>query len=506
MRRSLLAVFLLVLLALAGFGFGQAAKAQTVCNGCVAIVNFGSTGYATTASPPTSGSTVTEKTGVYNQYLPITGTLALLTVALPPTPKNGDPFCLLAPYAITTLTLTSGSSISDPPMFLNANADECVRYTAGGWQRTTDIGLPSPAIVASIANASTQMAADLAAVNAGLIAAQAEYTAVDALYGSINQIGQASATIPGVVTSPPNLPCGGTDSNSNIIACATNAFDPYPARQLAQTAAGTNQATCFQLTAELTVITGGGGGGVCLPAAVAQGIPAIVVSMVNSTITVYPYNNGTDTISGGTAGAGVTLLGNWTEMFRPTTNGNWTPTANLVPNTPVSASLLGTDVNGAWISVSAGTALALSAGNLNVQLGTTGSTAAAGNDSRITGAAPLASPAFTGTPTAPTPTLGDNSTKIATTAFVATNPPLLTGTTGSIGGSSLTLGSCASGTVAVTGATTGMVVSATPVTYPGAGFDWGRDYVSSSNTVTVQVCADVAGTPTASAYNVRVIK
>lgn len=32
--------------------------------------------------------------------------------------------------------------------------------------------------------------------------------------------------------------------------------------------------------------------------------------------------------------------------------------------------------------------------------------------------APLASPAFTGTPTAPTPTAGDDSTKIATTAFV----------------------------------------------------------------------------------------
>lgn len=32
--------------------------------------------------------------------------------------------------------------------------------------------------------------------------------------------------------------------------------------------------------------------------------------------------------------------------------------------------------------------------------------------------APLASPTFTGAPTAPTPTLGDNSTKIATTAFV----------------------------------------------------------------------------------------
>jgi hypothetical protein len=36
-----------------------------------------------------------------------------------------------------------------------------------------------------------------------------------------------------------------------------------------------------------------------------------------------------------------------------------------------------------------------------------------------TSRAPLASPAFTGTPTAPTPTTGDNSTNIATTAFVA---------------------------------------------------------------------------------------
>jgi hypothetical protein len=38
--------------------------------------------------------------------------------------------------------------------------------------------------------------------------------------------------------------------------------------------------------------------------------------------------------------------------------------------------------------------------------------------SQITGAAPLASPTFTGSPVAPTPSLGDNSTRIATTAYV----------------------------------------------------------------------------------------
>lgn len=47
--------------------------------------------------------------------------------------------------------------------------------------------------------------------------------------------------------------------------------------------------------------------------------------------------------------------------------------------------------------------------------------------------APIASPTFTGTPAAPTPAPGDNSTKIATTAFVATSyaplaSPALTGT------------------------------------------------------------------------------
>lgn len=37
---------------------------------------------------------------------------------------------------------------------------------------------------------------------------------------------------------------------------------------------------------------------------------------------------------------------------------------------------------------------------------------------QVTGAAPLANPAFTGTPTAPTPAAADNSTTVATTAFV----------------------------------------------------------------------------------------
>ncbi len=53
--------------------------------------------------------------------------------------------------------------------------------------------------------------------------------------------------------------------------------------------------------------------------------------------------------------------------------------------------------------------------------GRTGAVVAGSGDysvSQITGAASLTSPAFTGSPTAPTPSTGDNSTKLATTAYV----------------------------------------------------------------------------------------
>ncbi|WP_186260354.1 hypothetical protein [Burkholderia gladioli] len=81
----------------------------------------------------------------------------------------------------------------------------------------------------------------------------------------------------------------------------------------------------------------------------------------------------------------------------------------------------------------------------------------------------------------------------------------LAGTSSSIGGSALAAGACASGTVTVTGATTSMVAQASPVTYPGDGNVWSA-YVSGANTVTIKVCAVVAGTPTASTYNVRVLQ
>lgn len=82
--------------------------------------------------------------------------------------------------------------------------------------------------------------------------------------------------------------------------------------------------------------------------------------------------------------------------------------------------------------------------------------------------------------------------------------PVLTGTTNSFGGGLLTVGSCATGTATVTGATTGMVAVASPNTYQGDGVQF-QAYVSSANTVTVKACALLLITPPTSTYNVRVL-
>ena len=103
---------------------------------------------------------------------------------------------------------------------------------------------------------------------------------------------------------------------------------------------------------------------------------------------------------------------------------------------------------------------------------------------------------ITGTNTNITPTLSVGGASML---------PILSGTSSAIGGGSLTAGTCASGTAAVTGATTAMAVVATPVTYPGDGTDWSA-YVSAADTVTVKVCALVVVTPVSSNYNVRVLQ
>lgn len=101
--------------------------------------------------------------------------------------------------------------------------------------------------------------------------------------------------------------------------------------------------------------------------------------------------------------------------------------------------------------------------------------------------------------------LGASSSACSVPGAANNNCPVLKGTTGSIGGGALTVGTCTSGTASVTSSTTAMAVSASPVTYPGDGIYWVA-YVSAAGTVTVKVCATASITPTASTYNVRVLQ
>ena len=84
-----------------------------------------------------------------------------------------------------------------------------------------------------------------------------------------------------------------------------------------------------------------------------------------------------------------------------------------------------------------------------------------------------------------------------------TTKSTLTGTTGNIGGTSLSAGSCTSGTASVTGAVVGhpVSVSAADGSLP-SGLIVLSAAVTSSNVVTVQLCAVASVTPVSNTYNV----
>lgn len=77
------------------------------------------------------------------------------------------------------------------------------------------------------------------------------------------------------------------------------------------------------------------------------------------------------------------------------------------------------------------------------------------------------------------------------------------GTIGTITGTLLALGACNTGTATVTGATTTMEATASPVSDPGSTVVW-HAWVSSANTVTVKECELILGTPNNTAFNVTV--
>lgn len=93
--------------------------------------------------------------------------------------------------------------------------------------------------------------------------------------------------------------------------------------------------------------------------------------------------------------------------------------AGTVWGSPTGGSQGANTINAAGLFVN-GVAV-LTSSSVSSVFGRTGVVVATTGDytvAQVTGAAPLASPGLTGTPTAPTPATADNSTKIATTAYV----------------------------------------------------------------------------------------
>lgn len=117
------------------------------------------------------------------------------------------------------------------------------------------------------------------------------------------------------------------------------------------------------------------------------------------------------------------------------------------------------------VDISGGTGISASGGPItgsgtlsvtlssNLQAWSGVTTASKADTSALTAKADLASPAFTGNPTAPTPSTGDNDTSIATTAFVKAQG--YTANTGTVT------------SVAVSGGTTGLTTSGGPITTSG---------------------------------------
>jgi hypothetical protein len=89
---------------------------------------------------PTSGSTLALPNAPQPQaklyaYLQPAGTLAALTLTLPPSPQDGDQLTLLSTHAITALTLTGTLLNFSSPFTLGAGVSQIATYSAqlAGW-------------------------------------------------------------------------------------------------------------------------------------------------------------------------------------------------------------------------------------------------------------------------------------------------------------------------------------------------------------------------------------
>jgi hypothetical protein len=243
----------------------------------------------------------------------------------------------------------------------------------------------------------------------------------------------------GLVT-PVSIANGGTGAGTSAAALAALGGAPLASPALtgtptAPTPAGADNSTKIATTAFVQSTVGAGGGGTITGVTAGTGLAGGGTSgtvTVNLQTPVAISNGGT---GAGTAAAALTALGG-APLASPTFTG--TPAAptpapgdstTKLATTAFVANAIGAGGGGTITGVTAGNGLTGggTSGTVTVGIaapvslanGGTAATTAVGALASL-GAAPLASPALSGTPTAPTATAGTSTTQLATTAFVTT--------------------------------------------------------------------------------------
>lgn len=229
----------------------------------------------------------------------------------------------------------------------------------------------------------------------------------------------------------------------------------------------------------------------------ASGTPLILQGLASQSGDLFDVFNSSGSNLGGIAPNGIASFQAFTQKTSSTQQSTFGPLGAFVGGTTVVISANGGSNNSALgLQVASG-------GSDPLFIMDTGGNIQTFADS---GAALHTAKPFVSTVGAGTAPFSINSTTaVANLTAQFAQSTQMSATTGSLGGGALAAGGCSSATASVANSTTSMALVVTPATYPGDGF-WWEGYVSAAGTVTVKVCAAVAGTPTATAYNVRVIQ